>query len=501
VKNKKLISMLIASAALGIAGNILIRGGGLGLNALLWFIGLGAAIHLIKPNAGRSRSFDDPLVLLLVLFGGTCVWRDSAALKFLCLVSAGLLAVAYSLRSKGFGPKLVLLHQTVAESVLIGLSFAFRPFYIFFNENLGEHRYTVERFRTPLLVLRGVALSMPLLLIFGLLFSSADERFGNFLGKLFLFDIKQVWSHVLLTGFFFWVSLGFIHRLVEEKAEGVLTNARQLVHLGGVEMITALALLDALFALFVCFQLPYFFGGMSFLLPQESLTLAQYYRHGFFELMVVVAGTIPILLFSRWGLREVSDSERRRVQLFAGFLLCLVVCIVGSVFHKFFLYEQVFGLTELRLYTFTFLLWLVVVLVLVGRVMLRRTDYIVFPAGAAILSFVVFLCIVNPDGLIVRVNAGRDVAKEMRDGSYLAKLSADAVPIVLDHFDQFKPDDQAYLARTYLAQWAVPPADIRAWSFSRVRAAEAVALHRERLISLVAASSRKEQESRTTGEK
>ena len=61
----------------------------------------------------------------------------------------------------------------------------------------------------------------------------------------------------------------------------------------------------------------------------------------------------------------------------------LLFIVVASALQRMYLYTSIFGLTELRLYTTTFMIWISVVLVwFVLTVMRSRRDRFVFGASS-----------------------------------------------------------------------------------------------------------------------
>ena len=117
-----------------------------------------------------------------------------------------------------------------------------------------------------------------------------------------------------------------------------------------------------------------------------------------------------------------------------GALLCLTLVIVVSAFHRLRLYEDAFGLTRLRLLTETTALWLGCMLVLVGAagalaaVRARLAPAAVLLTTAGLLAF----SLGNPDRRIAERNIDRWEATAAIDEFYLASLSADAVPALVE---------------------------------------------------------------------
>ena len=120
---------------------------------------------------------------------------------------------------------------------------------------------------------------------------------------------------------------------------------------------------------------------------------------------------------------------------------------MASALERLWLYQQQFGLTELRVYATGVVLWLAVVFVWLAVTVLRGRRHL-FATGAVALGFAATLClnVLDPDALIARTNVTRPQA----DVSYLASLSDDAVPTLLARLPQLDPALRRPLARALL---------------------------------------------------
>jgi hypothetical protein len=202
--------------------------------------------------------------------------------------------------------------------------------------------------------------------------------------------------------------------------------------LGCTEALTVLLSVDLLFGGFMLVQGAYFFGGMD-TLDRTGMTYAEYARRGFFELLAVTGLALGLL----WSLALVTRwLQRWQGRAFNGASVVLIVLMLGllaSAFQRMLLYEQAYGFTRLRLYTHSFMIWLAVVL-LVFLVALLRNRLQLFASGtvATGLIYLAALNIANPDALIVRENIARYQVSGKLDTYYLSRLSADAIPPLID---------------------------------------------------------------------
>ena len=117
-------------------------------------------------------------------------------------------------------------------------------------------------------------------------------------------------------------------------------------------------LVNVLFLTFVGVQFRYLFGGADRVESSSTLTYAEYARRGFFELVAVAGLAALFLLFTHWLLPRGQSRLHRFYAAFAALLVALVFVVMASALQRMRLYTETFGLTELRLYTTAFMVWL-----------------------------------------------------------------------------------------------------------------------------------------------
>lgn len=124
------------------------------------------------------------------------------------------------------------------------------------------------------------------------------------------------------------------------------------------------------------------------------------------------------------------------------------------------LYTATFGLTELRLYTTVFMLWVATVLMWMAWTVLRN-ERDRFPYGSIVAGLVLLAVtnVANPDAFIARTNLNHHVesGREL-DTVYLAhSLSADAVPALVEGLDELDQCTSARLVADLLDRRATKP--------------------------------------------
>jgi len=195
------------------------------------------------------------------------------------------------------------------------------------------------------------------------------------------------------------------------------------------EWLTPLVLVAVTIAAFLAVEATMLFGGAEVVGQAGSASHAERARQGFGQLTVV---TLIVLVLLAWSGRVAAAGPARHRQLMGavgGVLLVLALLLGASALRRLWLYQGIYGWTVTRLNAGAFELWVAVVLVGVAvGWLLRRTELLPrFVVGSAALGLMV-MGLLGPDALVAAANVERYAATEDIDQSYLAALSADAVP-------------------------------------------------------------------------
>lgn len=468
---------LLLALDLGILGDYLLRVEGVpGLNLALWAAGGVAAVVALRQRRGGLPPEIVALLGAALLFSVGIAWRDAAALRAInVLLAAGLATLAGGAAAGGW------LLRAGAVDYLAGcarsaLSAAGGPFLV--AHGTPRLLPAPSWSRPALAVLRGALIAVPLLLLFGSLLAAADPVFGSLAGDVLAFDLEEVLSHVALICVLGWGSAGYLSRYLEHASARTAPLPFPLPRprIGLVDGAVALGLLNALFLAFVAVQLRYLFGGAELVQVTPGLSYAEYARRGFFELVSVAALVIPLLLLADWSVRRERLAEE---WLFRGLALgqvLLLFAILASAGYRLRVYSQTYGLTEQRLYASVFMAWIAAVLVwLIATVLRGHRERFAFGALAAALIAALGLNALNPQALIVNVNAERVEAGAEYDVAYAGQLSGDAVPALVSAIYRLPAAQRCRLAEHLLERWGKErPGGWRTFNFGDWRAREAV---------------------------
>ena len=334
-------------------------------------------------------------------------------------------------------------------------------------------------------LVRGLALALPVLLLFGGLLAAADLVFASWLSLLLgWLRVEKVveWSLRALLILFIGTGLagGLAYAMrrgqTPEKTDGPLLRLN--VALGFVEATTIMAAVDALFGLFVVVQFAYLFGGAGNIAP-EQFSYAEYARRGFAEIVIVSVLSLGLLLVLHQLARRETKRQLHGFNGLGTLQVGLLLIMLVSAAQRLALYESAFGLTHRRLYSHLFMLWLGLLLLWLVVVLWRRPEQFFGGLLACALGFVLTVNLVNPDALIARVNVARvndaaeNAAAEVGESAaetagrlsvdpytpstgvdvyFLAGLSDDAVPAMVASLDRLSPAAREVMAAELMAR-------------------------------------------------
>ena len=468
--------ILLACLAAGIAGDGLLRAGPIGVNVLLWvFLLSGLALWLARKQPVMSRRDDGLAAAAMILCAAAFAWRTDPRLLLFELFAMGAILALAMLRQP-----LSLLTQAGGWSCLQGIwrtgfSVAVGPLALV-GEDIAWRDLAHERgWRRGLPVVIGIVIALPLLLIFGGLLALADPVFASWLRALAPMRLPVLISHLVLIVFFAWITAGYLRGvLLRPPLDLPAVWQPRRAPVGARELGVALWAVNLLFLAFVMAQFRYFFGGSHEVMVTHGLTYAAYARQGFFALFAVAALVGPLLLVMA-ELQKYSDAPRSSRLAFrvpARVMLGLVFIIMASALARMRFYEQAYGLTERRMYATLFMFWLGAVLFWLAITVLRGRRGFLAGVFASGLVLAWALPVMNPAGLVARVDLARAARGQKMDAGYLAGLGPDAMPVLAAGLPRLPLAARCAALRDMRTRWQISArfrhqADWRTWNVAR----------------------------------
>ncbi len=287
-------------------------------------------------------------------------------------------------------------------------------------------------------VVTGIVITIPFLVVFLLLFSSADLVFHQALSQIIYFKISP--EFVLRTILVFLATVAFTgaYSFIFRKSEqgfgfpvGIPVE-RKASGFGHIESSILLGSVNTLFFVFILVQIAYLFGGLSNISAQ-GFTYAQYARRGFFELVAVAIIALAMLLLIERFVAKKEIGHFRLFKTLSTLLVAQVMVIMTSSLTRMSLYENAYGFTELRLYVHVFIFFIAAVyLALLFKIHIDdRENAFTFKVFLLMIAFLAFMNVLNPDAYIARQNMRRYEATGKIDAGHLGRLSDDALPATI----------------------------------------------------------------------
>ena len=469
------LALLGAAAALGISGEALRVWVPARLDVTLFGVAvLLAACALIRAGALTAPPQAGWLAAAVAAVIPCLLWRDSPTLfAFDVVAIIGLLVVASpgtAMRSLDRLGVSDLLRGGIwtAASVLGG---AIPP--VLSDITWAELPLTA-RTRRLTAVAAGLVAAVPVLFLFGSLLSEADPLFGQTMARILTIDLQEIATHAFLAGLMAWATAGILRGGFWREGGLPAIPFQLSLRVPPATVLSFLGAIGALFALFVGFQARELFLGPGEFQALTGTTVADYARQGFFELVAVTALTLPMLLAADWLLDRQEATDIRRFRRLTGAVLVLLALLLASAYHRMLLYRSYYGLTEDRFYTLALMTWLGVLLAWFAATVLRGRRSR-FAPGAILTALMALLAlnVVNPDATIARVNLGRALDGAPLDTAYLGRLSADAIPAVIEGAEALPAPERCALLRVLETRWRAElgrtgPAST--WNFARLTA-------------------------------
>jgi hypothetical protein len=285
-------------------------------------------------------------------------------------------------------------------------------------------------------ILVGVAILVPIFILFTVLFASADAVFlsyvnapfkdlGNF---LHLADVGEAVSQGILILFVAVFSTlifaaAFWNRIAprEKHVPAFMGETESAVVLSGV---------IGLFALFLLVQGMTMFGGEA-AMRSLDMTYAEYAREGFNQLIVVAILVASLALTLRY---VHGEHAKKHLLVLHSMLIVETLLVLVSAFLRVNLYIDTYGFTPERLLAMATIGTLgVLFLLLLGNIIQRESQAHFVERGLVALGICgLIFSMSGPDSMAANFNVKRAEAGKAIDLKQIADLSTDADPALLN---------------------------------------------------------------------
>ncbi len=467
-------TLWVTAAAVAGLGSWMLYDAMPGINWVLWTAAATAGLLLVL----RRHGLPAPSVQLLgaagvAIAGAAAVTASPQLSVLICLAIIFLLAMQMLL-SAGLSLRAVTARFAATAPVM-----AFRHAVPQAMRRAVEATDLIRSSRARAWV-RGLIITLPVLIAFALLLAGADPLFAA--GRDAIGNLFASWDFVPRVIFFvalLVVVLGAYGYASVHRATAPAVESRQPDRwFGSTERTILLAGVAALFWLFLTVQLGYFFGNLP-RIPASGMTFAEYVHRGFGELSVVAsASALLIVISERYGN---DDGRARTLRLLTFAVIAAVLLLLISAFRRVWLYEAAYGFTTARLYVQVYLcavaaglalLWLEVASDFDAGRLFRRA------AAAATLLFIA-LIYWNHEAWIARRNLDRYASTGKLDVAYLTQaLSPDAIPALAERLPALPEPIQSEIRLAVQKRYAKSSGGLRRrwfeWNLASSRAQRAL---------------------------
>jgi len=487
--------ILAAALGIGVLAELVLDGPAVGVNVPIVTAAMLAVAWLFR-REGRAL---DPLdawlpVSAMVLAGFVAVRADpfvalldlAGAAAFTGASVAAFSGLAVTRRS---ATAVLTIGAWVLEATFAGTGRALRAG----RPVRGEGPRQVPAWFGP--VARGLVIAVPLVLIFAVLFASADPIFNRGFEDLlgFRIELGDLPGRTVFALAVAWLAGGLLSvaakglPAIETASLGAAARSAVVLPgrvLGTTEAIIVLVAVDLVVGLFVGLQLAYLFGGLD-TLAAAGMKYSDYARRGYFELVAAAALAGGILV----GL-EYQITRRTRTYLALAFgLVGLTIIVLASAALRLNLYQDAYGWTELRLYVAVSITAMAVTLAALAAFL--ATDRTRWLGHAMVVIGVVSLISLNllaPAAFVAERNLARVIDPSLvppdgeasLDADYLEVLPDDAIPALVASLPALPPVEAVRVRRLLenrRDELANEPAYTSsfAWNLGRERAKAALA--------------------------
>ncbi len=452
------------------------------MNEKIYTIGITLILAIIYDQFFTDKQMGVSIPIFYLMFMGVFLWsirrnvRSINNIRFIMMIATLVIAINFSIHSNNilnYFNGVMLLLLTIVTCILIRyrerkweykelMKKVFSRVIIAIPENILKP-FAIIRDRISLKtkkennsinknILRGVIISIPLLILILFLLTSSDMVFKYYLlnisSGLKFINIEENLSHMLIIIIMFLVLFSFIWSFKYDCKKGATTD--KIWQWEPISLLTIIFMINVVYLLFSIVQFTYLYGGSNHL--PSGFTYSEYARKGFFELFIVTIINFTIVLCSMKFIKKDNKTIIAVANILLTLLVVFTINMLFSAHYKMSLYEQTYGFTYLRIFVhiFMFMLFMLFTITLAG-IWYRR-----MPINKVLLITVLIMYIVlnyiNVDKIIAQKNIDRYYKTQKIDMLYLESLSYDAFPVIMklknDSNEEIASEFNRYLEST-----------------------------------------------------
>ena len=203
-------------------------------------------------------------------------------------------------------------------------------------------------------ILKGILITIPILVILVILLTSADQYFSSFIGKILLsfkfnLSISKIYRKIITLVFSFIFIFSTSINIYQNKDNKEFETKKQ--NISNTISYILLSVINAVYLLFLISEISKL--TINFLNIPVEYTYAKYAREGFFQLLAVSSINFAIILFYQYFVKDIKDNKLIKYMLLS--IIAFSIFIIFNSYYRMGLYIFEYGFTILRLQVILFL--------------------------------------------------------------------------------------------------------------------------------------------------
>lgn len=280
-------------------------------------------------------------------------------------------------------------------------------------------------------ILLGVIPAVPVLFVIVPLLMSSDAAFSGMMELAF--ENTALLILKILLGFIISVFIiGYCFSIKKKELPEI-----KCCGFNGIESTVIISFLSVLSVCYVSYlfsQLAYFFSAFSGFLPKDyKFSVSTYARRGFFEMSIIATINFIIIFAALILSRKKNGKINLLSRIICTFIGVFTLIIISTALSKMFLYINCYGMTELRITTSVFMIFLAVVFItLMVRLYVPAVKVIKTGFIAAAVALIL-LGTINVNSVIASYNYNAYQKKVLKDidVSTIYELGDEGIPYLV----------------------------------------------------------------------
>ena len=471
-------SIFIGTLILSIWSVILFFGKSIGLSMMIFIVPLMYYIlHILEKNNKIKNKKAKILIIPITLLASTYLIFNNTFFNILNIFVIPILLVIMIMILLGEKMQIETIFENIIEIIfepLGHLDEVFRKIIDCIKDKLNIKKDDEKKEKNKNII-KGLCITIPIVLVIIALLASADKTFGNIFiqimkASLNIFSnlkISEILLKIILVICVFFYLSSFINNIVfkYELLEETKTDKTNNKDNTTIKMV--LSALNIVYLVFCVIQIK------SLFIMNNNINYAQYARQGFFQLMIVSIINLVTILIAKKSENKERYKENRYINIMCLIMILFTFIILISSAIRMHFYESAYGYTLLRLLVYCTLITESILLIPTIIYIIDKKIELIKTYFAIILTIYIAMNFANFDNVIAKRNVDRYIKTGKIDIYYLEKTGTESISQMLRILESptnegnEKEETVRYLKSTY-ENLENEKMDFRDFNFSKV---------------------------------